>query len=88
MPLYYLFGLDGIEPRSFGDALTLVVLRWLLTALLAMLIGLSLCLLELIRLERARNDEGPTAAVQGEDDANEAAGEQPRWFLRRLRPTE
>jgi hypothetical protein len=52
MPLYYLFGLDEIEPRSFGDALILVVLRWLLTALLAMLIGLSLCLLELILLER------------------------------------
>jgi hypothetical protein len=88
MPLYQLFGLDEIEPRSFGDTLILVVLRWLLTALLAMLIGSSLCLLELILLERARNTEGPGVAGQGEDDADEAAGEQPHWFLRRLRPAE
>jgi hypothetical protein len=88
MPLFHLFGLDKIEPRSFGDALILVVLRWLLTALLAILIGSSLCLLELILLERALNDEGPAMAGQDEDDADEAAGAQPRWFLRRLRPTE
>jgi hypothetical protein len=88
MPLYYLFGLDEIEPRSFGDALILVVLRWLLTALLAMLLGSSLCLLELILLERARNDEGPAAVDQGEGDADGAAGGQPRLFLHRLRPAE
>jgi hypothetical protein len=85
MPLYYLFGLDEVEPRSFNDALILVMLRWLLTALLATLIGSMLCLLDLILLEGARNNEGPAMAGQDEDDADKAAGEQPRWFLRRLR---
>ena len=88
MPLFHLFGLDKIEPRSFGDALVLLVLRWLLTALLPMLLGSSLCLLELVLLERARNKEGPAEAGHGEDNADRAAWEQPRWFLRRLRPTE
>jgi hypothetical protein len=88
MPLYYLFGLNGIEPRSFGDVLILGVLRWLLTALLAMLIGSTLCLLELILLEQARNKEGPAVADQDEDNVDRAAGEQPRWFFCRLRPAE
>jgi hypothetical protein len=88
MPLFHLFGLDKIEPRSFGDAVFLVVLWWFLTALLAMLIGSSLYLLELILLERARNEEGPAVAGHGEGNVDRAAGKQQRWFLRRLRPAE
>ena len=39
MPLYYLFGLEGIEPSSFGEAVFLVALRWFLAAMLGTLIG-------------------------------------------------
>ena len=44
MPLYYLFGLDEIEPSSFGEAVFLVALRWFLAAMLGMLIGSSILL--------------------------------------------
>jgi len=32
MPLYYLFSLEELEPRSPGDDVFLVLLRWLLAA--------------------------------------------------------
>ena len=49
MPLYYLFGLDKIEPSSFGKAVFLVALRWFLATLLGTLIGSSIILLTIIR---------------------------------------
>ena len=53
MPLYYLFGLGEIEPRSFGEEVFLVALRLFLVALLGTLIVSSILLVILIRNEQA-----------------------------------
>ena len=39
IPLYYLFGLDEIEPSSFGEEMFLETLRLFLAALLGTLIS-------------------------------------------------
>src|SRR4051812_16702880 len=44
MPLFYLFGLEELEPRSPGEALFLGLLRCLLDGMLAALVGSSLLL--------------------------------------------
>jgi hypothetical protein len=88
MPLFHLFGLDDIELRSFGEAVFLVGLRWFLTALLATLMGSSLCLLQLILQERARDNEDQGAAARGADGVGVVAGPPPCLLLRRFAPVE
>ena len=73
MPLYYLFGLEELEPRSPGEAVFLGLLRCLLDGMLAVLIGSSLLLWVITRQERAHEGEGKKAVAQEWDEDGAAA---------------
>ena len=88
MPLYYLFGLDGIEPRSFGEAVFLVALRGFLAALLGTLIGSSILLVILIWNDRAQDNARLGAVARGADEDGALGGPPPCLILRRFAPTE
>ena len=88
MPLYYLFGLDEIEPSSFGEEVFLVALQLFLAALLVMLIGSSLLLLILIRNERARNNARLGAVARGAGEDGARGGPPPHLILRCFAPAE
>ena len=66
---FYLFGLGGIEPSSFGEEVFLVALRLFLAALLSTLIGSLILLVILIRNERARDNARLVARGVEEDGA-------------------
>jgi hypothetical protein len=88
MPLFYLLGLEELEPRSPGEAVLLGLLRCLLDGMLAALIGSSLLLWVVTRQERAREREGKKAATQ-ERDEDGAAARGPLGLLHgRFGPTE
>ena len=86
MPLYYLFGLDGIEPSSFCEIVFLVAHRWFVAALQGTLIGSSFLLVILIRNKRARDNARLVARGVDEDGAR--GGPPPRLILRRFAPAE
>jgi hypothetical protein len=88
MPLFYLLGLEELEPRSPGEAVFLGLLRCLLDGMLAALVGSSLLLWVITRQERARKKEGRDAAAQ-ERDEDDAAARGPLCLLHgRFGPTE
>src|SRR3954465_1312594 len=66
MPLFYLLGLEELEPRSPGEAVFLGLLLCLINGMLAALVGSSLLLWVVTRQERARKKEGRDAASPGE----------------------
>ena len=80
MPLFYLLGLEELEPRSPGEAVLLGLLRCLLDGMLVALIGSSLLLWVITRQERAREREGKKAAAQ-EWDKDGAAARGPLGLL-------
>ena len=88
MPLYYLFGLEELEPRSPGEAVFLELLRCLLAGLLAALVGLSLLLRVVTQQERAREKEGRDATGRERDDDGAPAGDPLGLFPRRFGPAE
>ena len=88
MPLFYLLGLEELEPRSPGEAVLLVLLRCLLDGMLAALIGSSLLLWVITRQERAREREGKKAAARERDEDDAAARGPLGWFRGRFGPTE
>ena len=88
MPLYYLFGLDEIEPSSFGEAVFLVAMRWFLAVLLDTLIGSSFLLMILIRNERARGNVRLGVVDRGAGEDGALGGPPPRLVLRRFAPAE
>ena len=88
MPLFYLLGLEELEPRSPGEAVLLGLLRCLLDGMLAALIGSSLLLWVITRQERARKKEGRAAAAR-EREEDDAADRGPLGLLHgRFGPTE
>ena len=68
MPLYYLFGLEELDPWSPGEVVFLGLLRCLLDGILATLAGSSLLLWVVTRQDRARDMEGRDAAARERDD--------------------
>ena len=80
MPLFYLLGLEELEPRSPGEAVFLGLLRSLLDGMLAGLVGSSLLLWVVTRQERARKKEGRDAAAR-ERDEDDAAARGPLCLL-------
>ena len=68
MPLFYLFGLEELEPRSPGEAVFMGLLRCLLDGMLAALISSSLLLWVITRQERAREREGKKATARKRDE--------------------
>jgi hypothetical protein len=88
MPLYYLLGLEELEPRSPGEAVFLELLRCLLAGLLAALVGSSLLLWVVTRQERAREREGRDAAAREQVDDDMAAGGPLGLLHRRFGPAE
>ena len=86
MPLYYLFGLEELEPRSPGEAVFLELLRCLLAGLLAALVGSLLLLWVVTRQERVRERKGRGAAARERDDDGEAAGGPLGLFRHRFGP--
>ena len=88
MPLYYLFGLDEIEPSSFGEEMFLAALRLFLAALLGTLIGSSILLLILIRNDRARENARLGAGARDVGEGGALRGPPPRLILRRFALTE
>ena len=88
MPLFYLLGLEELEPRSPGEAVFLGLLRCLLDGMLAALIGSSLLLWVVTRQERAREREGRDAEARERDDDAAAAGGPPRLLHNRFGPAE
>ena len=88
MPLFYLLGLEELEPRSPGEAVLLGMLWCLLDGMLVALIGSSLLLWVITRQERAREREGKKVAAQ-ERDEDGAAVRGPLGLLHgRFGPTE
>ena len=88
MPLFYLLGLEELEPRSPGEAVLLGLLRCLLDGMLAALVGSSLLLWAVTRQERAREKEGRDATGRERDDDGAPAGDPLGLFPRRFGPTE
>ena len=80
MPLFYLFGLEELEPRSPGEVVFLGLLRCLLDEMLAALVGSSLLLWVVTRQERAREREGRDAAARERDEGG-ASSRGPRCLL-------
>ena len=88
MPLYYLFGLDEIEPSSFGEEMFLAALRLFLVPLLGTLIGSSILLLILIRNDRARENARLAAGARDAGEDGVLGGPPPRLILRCFAPAE
>ena len=88
MLLFYLLGLEELEPRSPSEAVLLGLLRCLLDGMLAALISSSLLLWVITRQERAREREGQKAAAQERDEDGAAAQGPVGWFHSRFGPTE
>ena len=80
MPLFYLFGLEELEPRSPGEAVFLGLLWCLLDGMLAALIGSSLLLWVVTPQERTREREGRDAAAR-ERGGDGAAARGPLCLL-------
>ena len=81
MPLYYLFGLDEVEPSSFGEAVFLVALWWFLAAMLGMLIGPSILLAILIMNDRARGHARLGAVARHAEEDGARGGPPPHLIL-------